>query len=48
MISIVILTKVSNLQGRLGTISGFNVLVSVLLTQLTDAKRTDVFSVTAA
>jgi hypothetical protein len=46
--SVVVLTQIDSLVGRLGTIAAFNVLVSVLLTVLTDARRTEVFSVTAA
>ncbi|KAF1950594.1 hypothetical protein CC80DRAFT_554142 [Byssothecium circinans] len=48
VVSIIVLTTISSLRGRLGTIAAFNVLVAVFLTLLTDARRTDVFSVTAA
>jgi hypothetical protein len=34
-------------RGQVGTIAAFNMLISACLTILTDAKRTDVFSVTA-
>ncbi|KAF1972653.1 hypothetical protein BU23DRAFT_643310 [Bimuria novae-zelandiae CBS 107.79] len=46
--SIFILTWIDDIWGRLGTIAAFNVLVSVLLTLMTEARRTEVFSVTAA
>jgi hypothetical protein len=35
-------------RGQVGTIAAFNMLISACLTILTDAKRTDVFSVNAA
>lgn len=35
-------------RAQIGTIAAFNVLISMCLTILTDAKRTDVFAVTAA
>jgi len=52
--SIVVLVVLSprpldhTLRGQIGTIAAFNVLISMCLTLLTDAKRTDVFAVTAA
>lgn len=48
VLSIVILYEVKTMFGRLAIIAAFNVLVSVLLTVMTEAKRTEVFSVTAA
>ena len=46
--SIAVLTTVNSLGARLGTIAGFNTLISLCLSFFTDARRTDVFSVTAA
>ncbi|KAL1592013.1 hypothetical protein SLS60_011605 [Paraconiothyrium brasiliense] len=46
--SIWVLIKQDSLTGRLGTIAGFNALISICLTLFTDARRTDVFAVTAA
>jgi hypothetical protein len=48
VISIVILIKMKELNSRLGVIAAFNALLSVCLLVFTDARRTDVFSVTAA
>jgi hypothetical protein len=48
VISIVILIKMKALNSRLGVIAAFNALLSVCLLVFTDARRTDVFSVTAA
>jgi drug/metabolite transporter (DMT)-like permease len=48
VISIAILIKMKELNSRLGVIAAFNALLSVCLIMFTDAKRTDVFSVTAA
>ncbi|KAF1950487.1 hypothetical protein CC80DRAFT_482584 [Byssothecium circinans] len=48
VVSIVVLIKVKELEARLSAIAAFNVLLSVCLTVFTDAKRTDVFVVTAA
>jgi hypothetical protein len=48
VISIVILIKMKELNSRLGVIAAFNALLSVCLIMFPDAKRTDVFSVTAA
>ncbi|KAJ4299455.1 hypothetical protein N0V90_004700 [Kalmusia sp. IMI 367209] len=46
--SIFVLISLKSLNAKLGTIAAFNVLMSVCLTVFTDAKRTDVFAVTAA
>lgn len=46
--SIAVLTTVKSLSARLGTIAGFNALISLCLSFFTNARRTDVFSVTAA
>ena len=48
VISIIILVNTKSLNGRLAIIAAFNVLTSVCLTYFTDARRTDVFAVTAA
>jgi hypothetical protein len=48
VISIVILIKMKELNSRLGVIAAFDALLSVCLLVFTDARRTDVFSVTAA
>jgi len=48
IISIIVLARIDSLVGRLGTIAAFNVLISVLLTVLTDARTTEIFSVTTA
>ncbi|KAJ4361046.1 uncharacterized protein N0V89_001615 [Didymosphaeria variabile] len=46
--SIVILYKVQSMAARLGIIAAFNVLVSLCLSVFTNAKRAEVFAVTAA
>lgn len=48
VLSIVILTHVTSTQGKLGVIAGFNFLIAACLSALTNAKRTEVFAVTAA
>ncbi|KAF1950478.1 hypothetical protein CC80DRAFT_426686 [Byssothecium circinans] len=48
VISIVVLIKLKALTARLATIAAFNALLSICLTVFSDAKRTDVFAVTAA
>ncbi|KAI4666410.1 uncharacterized protein J4E79_002448 [Alternaria viburni] len=48
VVSIIILVNTNSLNGRLAIIAAFNVLTSVCLTVFTDARRTDVFAVTAA
>lgn len=48
VVSIVLLVKMESLNGRLGIIAAFNVLISICLTFFTEARRTDVFAVTAA
>lgn len=45
---IVLKLCVSSIRDRLATIAGFNLLISVCLTVFTDARRTDVFAITAA
>ncbi|KAF2873904.1 hypothetical protein BDV95DRAFT_627680 [Massariosphaeria phaeospora] len=46
--SIIVLIYLDSVPARIGAIAVFNVLISVCLTIFTDAKRTDVFAVTAA
>lgn len=46
--SIIVLYKVHSMAARLGIIAGFNVLVSLCLSIFTDAKRAEVFAITAA
>ncbi|KAF1970509.1 hypothetical protein BU23DRAFT_582048 [Bimuria novae-zelandiae CBS 107.79] len=46
--SIVILYKVHSMAARLGIIAAFNVLVSLCLNAFTNAKRAEVFAITAA
>ncbi|OAG07178.1 uncharacterized protein CC84DRAFT_1089552 [Paraphaeosphaeria sporulosa] len=46
--SIVILYKVQSTAARLGIIAAFNVLVSLCLSAFTNAKRAEVFAITAA
>ncbi|KAL1597638.1 hypothetical protein SLS59_007336 [Nothophoma quercina] len=48
VVSIILLVKTESLNGRLGIIAAFNVLISICLTFFTEARRTDVFAVTAA
>jgi hypothetical protein len=48
VVSIVILIKLKDLSTRLGMIAVFNLILSVYLLVFTDAKRMDVFAVTAA
>lgn len=48
VMSIVLLVKMNLLNGRLGIIAAFNVLISICLTLFTEPRRTDVFAVTAA
>lgn len=46
--SIVLLYCVNSMRARLGIIAAFNVLVSICLMGLTNAKRVEVFAITAA
>ncbi|KAH9878258.1 hypothetical protein J1614_003475 [Plenodomus biglobosus] len=46
--SIVVLVHLKSQTARLGTIAGFNVLITLCLNIFTDAKRIDCFAVTAA
>ncbi|KAF2193865.1 hypothetical protein K469DRAFT_709321 [Zopfia rhizophila CBS 207.26] len=46
--SIIILYCVHSMPARLGIIGGFNVLISICLSAFTNAKRSEVFAVTAA
>lgn len=46
--SIIVLLYMSSLAARLWTIGAFNILISVCLFVFTDARRVDVFAVTAA
>ncbi|KAL6159216.1 hypothetical protein ACJQWK_04126 [Exserohilum turcicum] len=46
--SIAVLYRVHSMSARLGIIAGFNVLVSVCLMALANAKRAEVFAITAA
>ncbi|KAF7449413.1 hypothetical protein Ptr902_03331 [Pyrenophora tritici-repentis] len=46
--SIVVLCFVSSMPARLGTIAGFNVLVSICLMAFAGAKRAEVFAISAA
>ncbi|KAJ4294547.1 hypothetical protein N0V90_008238 [Kalmusia sp. IMI 367209] len=48
ILSIVILYMVRSMAARLGIITGFNVLLSICLSGLTNAKRSEIFAVTAA
>jgi hypothetical protein len=48
IISIVVLYLVHSMPARLGTIAGFNILVSICLMALTNAKRAEIFAITAA
>jgi hypothetical protein len=48
VLSIVILIKLKELNARLGAIAAFNALLSIYLLWFTDARRTDIFAVTAA
>jgi hypothetical protein len=48
VVSIILLVKMDSLNGRLGIIAAFNVLISICLTLFTEARRTDVFAATAA
>lgn len=48
VVSIILLVKMESLNGRLGLIATFNVIISLCLTLFTEARRTDVFAVTAA
>jgi hypothetical protein len=48
ILSIVVLYLVHSMPVRLGTIAAFNILVSICLMGLTNAKRTEVFAITAA
>jgi hypothetical protein len=48
VLSIVILIKLKELNARLGAIAAFNALLSICLLWFTDARRTDIFAVTAA
>ncbi|KAF2643692.1 hypothetical protein P280DRAFT_537296 [Massarina eburnea CBS 473.64] len=47
VVSIVCLINVGTVVSRLGVIAGFNILISICLRVFTDAKRKDVFAVTA-
>ena len=46
--SIAVLYRVQSMTARLGIIAGFNVLVSICLMGLANAKRAEVFAITAA
>lgn len=46
--SIVVLYRVQSMAARLGIIAAFNVLISVCLSAFTNARRSEVFAVTAA
>jgi hypothetical protein len=46
--SIVVLYKIQSTPARLGVIAAFNVLVSLCLNAFTNAKRAEVFAITAA
>jgi hypothetical protein len=46
--SIIVLVHVNSLKTRLWTAGAFNVLISICLTLFTEAKRSEVFAVTAA
>jgi hypothetical protein len=48
VLSIIVLVHDETLNGRLGIIAAFNILISEYLSCFTEAKRTDVFAVTAA
>jgi putative flippase GtrA len=48
ILSIWVLTKMHTMRARLWTIAGFNVGIALSLQLFTEAKRTDIFSVTAA
>lgn len=48
VVSIILLIKMESLDGRLGIIAAFNVLILICLTLFTEARRIDVFAVTAA
>jgi hypothetical protein len=47
-ISIIILTAISSLKGRLGTIAALNFLLAVYMTYFTEVKRMTIFTITAA
>jgi hypothetical protein len=47
-ISIVVLVALKSKKARIGTVGAFNLLISVCLTVFTDAKRADVFAISAA
>ena len=46
--SIIVLYSVSSMKARLGIIAAFNLLISTCLSTFTNAKRSEVFAVTAA
>lgn len=46
--SIIVLYEVTSMRARLGVMAAFTVVFSLLLTLLTNAKRSDVFAATAA
>jgi len=46
--SIVVLYSVGSMKARLGIIAAFNLLISTCLSTFTNAKRSEVFAVTAA
>lgn len=48
VLSIIVLLSISSLEMRLATIAGFNGLVSLCLLCFKDAKRLDIFAITAA
>jgi uncharacterized Tic20 family protein len=48
VVSIMLLVRMETLNARLGLIAAFNGILSMCLTIFTEAKRTDVFAVTAA
>jgi hypothetical protein len=48
VISIAVLDRIKTREARIGTIAAFNVLLAVCLIIFTEAKRTDIFAVTAS
>lgn len=48
MLSIIVLILLDDIKKRVATIATFNLAISLLLTIFTEAKRTEVFAITAA
>jgi hypothetical protein len=48
VISIIILVNMESTSRRLAVVAGFNFIISVCLVLFSEARRTDVFAVTAA